>query len=116
MLVFTAAVLFGQVNPSATASAGSQGAKGLMVSQPELKVFPNPVYANKFTVEVGSGFIREIRITNIAGVQVYNRKFQTSVIRHEVLTHDFPDGIYLLRINISENTARTLKLVVSNGK
>jgi hypothetical protein len=91
------------------------GTDGLIV-QEDLKVFPNPVLDKKFTVELYKYAISEIKISNIAGKQVYERKFTLPVNRYEVLTNDLPNGIYLLRISASNNTFRTIKLLINSPR
>jgi hypothetical protein len=82
----------------------------------EWRVFPNPVLHKKFTIDISDNFISEIRISNIAGKLVYEKKFTLPVSRFEVSTDNLPDGIYLLRINASNNSSRTIKLLISTER
>jgi hypothetical protein len=82
----------------------------------EWRVFPNPVLHKKFTIDLSGNFISEIRISNIAGKQVYEKKFTLPVSQFEFSTDNLPDGIYLLRINASNNSSRTIKLLISTGR
>jgi hypothetical protein len=84
------------------------------LNQMDLKVFPNPVLNKKFTVELGNNTISEIRISNIAGVQVYDKKFLTPLNRYEVIVDQIPDGIYFLRVNADNNSSKTVKLLISS--
>jgi hypothetical protein len=84
------------------------------VSALEVKVFPNPVHHKRFTVELFNQQIQEIRISNIAGIQVYYKKFTTPVSRYQVLLGNIPNGIYLLKIT-SPGSSKTLKLLVSTS-
>jgi hypothetical protein len=82
----------------------------------EFKVFPNPVLHKRFTIDLSGNSISEIRISNIAGKLVYEKKFTLPVSRFEVLTENLPDGIYLLRINAGSNTSRTIKLLINTER
>lgn len=82
----------------------------------DFRVFPNPVVNRKFTVEFFRQSITEIRISNIAGQMVFIKKFNFPVQRHEVLTGDFPDGIYLLRMTSDSGSSRTIKLLISTER
>lgn len=116
ILALAAGTLHGQETLSAGLSSPVQAGTELYGSQPDLKVFPNPVLHKKFTVEITPHLIREIKITNIAGVQVYNKKFTVPVQRYEITPTDLPDGIYLLRVSNTANSAKTLKLVISSAR
>ncbi len=115
MLLFAVGLLQGQESAPGVSSALSRGTE-VQAAQPEVKVFPNPVHNRRFTVETGNALIREIRITNIAGSQIYLRKFSVPVQRFEITTENIPDGVYLLRVSNPGNTAKTVKLLVSNPK
>ncbi len=115
MLLFAVGLLQGQESAPGVSSAFSRGTE-VQAAQPEVKVFPNPVHNRRFTVETGNALIREIRITNIAGSQIYLKKFSVPVQRFEITTDNIPDGVYLLRVSNSGNTAKTVKLLVSNPK
>jgi hypothetical protein len=82
----------------------------------EFKVFPNPVVSKKFTIEFFTQTIAEIRISNIAGQTVYIKKCTVPEQRVEVLTGDFPDGIYLLRMTSGSGSSRTIKLLINTAK
>jgi hypothetical protein len=116
MLILAAVSLQGQERSAAGGVVSAQAVTELPAVPTELKVFPNPVLQSKFTVETGPHLIREIRITNIAGVQVYLRKFPVPVQRFEVATGSIPNGVYLLRVSNTGNSAKTLKLVISGGR
>jgi hypothetical protein len=96
-------------------AGGNSGPDGEMVTV-EFKVFPNPVLHKKFTIDLSGNSISEIRISNIAGKLVYEKKFTFTVSRFEVFTDNLPDGIYLLRINAGNNTSRTVKLLISTER
>jgi len=102
-------------NESGSGWGGIIPDKGELVPE-EFKVFPNPVLHKKFTIDLSGNSISEVRISNIAGKQVYDKKFTLPVSRFEVSTDNLPDGIYLLRINASNNSSRTIKLLISTGR
>jgi len=80
----------------------------------EIKVFPNPVSDKRVNVELFSQSIQELRITNIAGSVIFNKRFQTSVTRYQVFLGDIPNGVYLLRVTSDGNLTRTTKLMIRN--
>ena len=82
----------------------------------EFKVFPNPVVNKKFIIESFRQPLTEVRISNIAGKMVYHKKFTLPVQRLEVLTENYPDGIYLLRITTGGGASRTIKLLISTNR
>jgi len=82
----------------------------------EFKVFPNPVLHKKFTIDLSGNSISDIRISNIAGKLVYEKKLTPPVSRFEVSTNNLPDGIYLLHINAGNNVSRTIKLLISTDR
>ncbi len=93
-------------------SSGMEPAFGSL----EMKVFPNPVLNRRFTLELPTQGISEIRITNIAGIQVYQKKLSNTVNRYQVFLDHIPDGIYLLKVTSAENLSKTTKLLVTSGQ
>jgi len=115
MLIFAvsclAAQTAGNAKPQTPGTSGNEQA----FSSLEMKVFPNPVQNRRFTLELSNQVLSEIRITNIAGIQVFQKKFTTPVNRYQVLLDQIPDGIYLLRVTSGENLSRTTKLLVTTN-
>ncbi len=79
----------------------------------DVKVFPNPVVNKRFTVETNTWAIQEIRILNIAGVEVLVKKMDTPINRVQIFTGTIPRGIYLLKISAGNQATKTLKLLIS---
>ncbi len=82
----------------------------------EINVFPNPVQDKWFTIDLSDKNLKEIRISNIAGIQVYQRKFREPVKQFRMYAGDMPSGIYLLKISSEENLSKTVKLLINNKK
>jgi hypothetical protein len=80
----------------------------------EVRIFPNPVVDKRLNIELTDQIIQELRITNIAGVIIFSKKFSAPVNRYQVLLDNVSNGVYLLRITSSGNQTRTLKLMVRN--
>ena len=80
----------------------------------DVKVFPNPVTARRFTIESSQSAIREVRILNIAGTEVLHRKTDGQNNRLQVFTGNIPNGVYLLKIQTSGQGTKTLKLLISH--
>jgi hypothetical protein len=83
-------------------------------SSQDVVISPNPVHNNWFAVELSSGYIREIRILNITGTEVYLRRPDSRVSKFQVYTGKVPDGIYFLKITNSDQISKTYKLMILN--
>jgi hypothetical protein len=81
---------------------------------PDLNVFPNPVKNGNFWIVSDVNRMQEVRLINITGTEVYIRKFVDPVQRHEVNIKGFPEGIYLLAVKQTNNSVKTIKILVSN--
>lgn len=82
-------------------------------SQIDLKVFPNPVTGQKFTIEIDNQELSEIRISNIAGKAVVLKKFLTPINKIEISLQNIPNGIYIIQAKTSTNSLAAKKLIVS---
>ncbi len=80
----------------------------------EVVISPNPVHNSWFTIELSSEFISEIRILNITGTVVYQRKPDSRASSYKVYTGKLPDGIYFLKITGSDQVSKTYKLMIIN--
>ena len=87
----------------------------ITMSPDDFKVYPNPVTGQKFTIESTRQPLTEIRISNIAGKPVYQKKLNPAVTRFEVMANELPAGIYLLNIKTADHSSRTVKLLI-NGE
>ena len=79
----------------------------------ELKVYPNPCKLEKVTIESNSYDIFEISITNIAGKQVYLKKFLLPESKIQVALSEMPNGVYLVKIKTEGGKQIVKKLIVS---
>jgi len=79
----------------------------------QLKVYPNPCIDGKVTVEFDILEISEIRLTNIAGKEVFLKKFQFAENKKLIQLNDIPNGIYILKITTSDQKMVVKKLMVA---
>lgn len=79
----------------------------------EFKIYPNPCKTDKVTIESSSDNITEISITNIAGKQVYLKKFIIPENKIQVELSEIPSGLYLVKIKEDSNKQIVKKLIVS---
>ncbi|HPT30932.1 MAG TPA: T9SS type A sorting domain-containing protein [Prolixibacteraceae bacterium] len=107
MLQLPAKAMLTSNDPEGTAAGKTVGLSN------DFKIFPNPVTGGKITVESIRQPLTEIRISNIAGKPVYQKKLNPAISRVEVMTHDLPVGIYVLNIKAADHSAKTVKLLIS---
>lgn len=79
----------------------------------ELKVYPNPCIDCKVTIEFNNQEITEIRLTNIAGKEVFLKKFQFAENKKQIQLNEIPNGIYIIRIITSDQKQVVKKLMVT---
>ena len=79
----------------------------------EMKIYPNPCKQEKVTIESNYNNISEINVANIAGKQVYQKKFLLPEIKAQIELSEIPNGIYLVKIKTNENNQVVKKLIVS---
>jgi hypothetical protein len=116
LLLFSFLALSAQTDGGAFTGLGVYPGNESTMNQMDLKVFPNPVLNKKFTVELNFNQIAEIRISNIAGIQVYDKKFISPLSSFEVIIENIPDGIYFLRVSATNNTSKTIKLLIRSSR
>lgn len=80
----------------------------------ELKIFPNPVTNGIITLESRKHMIQSVHITNIAGVQIFSKKYPITEIKKKIKLNHVPNGIYLMKIGLDNGKFLTKKLVVSS--
>jgi hypothetical protein len=90
------------------------GNSGTFTSR-EVNIYPNPVVNKRFTIELDAGYLREIRILNVAGIEVYHKKPDSAITKYQVYTDKLPNGIYLLKVTSGDQISRTYKLLISNN-
>lgn len=79
----------------------------------ELRVYPNPCIDGKVTIEFNDQEITEIRLTNIAGKEVFLKKFQFAEHKKQIQLNEIPNGIYIIRIITSDQNQIVKKLMVT---
>ena len=81
----------------------------------EVKIYPNPCKNNKVTVDFSTKEISEIRLTNIAGKQVYLKEYTFPTSKIQLQLNDIPNGIYLIQISTTDNKRTVKKLMISRN-
>lgn len=84
-------------------------------NQPEVNVYPNPCKDNKVTIELNKQELSEIKITNIAGKQMYFKILTIPESKKQIQLQNFPDGLYLIQIKTTENKLIAKKLLVTSN-
>ncbi len=90
------------------------GNNGIFASM-EVLIYPNPVLNKRFTIELDAGYLQEIRILNVAGIEVYHKKPDSPITKYQVYTDKLPNGIYLLKVTSGNQISGTYKLLISNN-
>ena len=84
-----------------------------LITSSELKVYPNPCKQEKVTIESNNFDINELSITNIAGKQIYLKKFPLPESKIQVELSEMPNGVYLVKIKTDDGKQMVKKLIVS---
>ncbi|WP_297101339.1 T9SS type A sorting domain-containing protein [uncultured Draconibacterium sp.] len=85
------------------------------LTKTEVKIYPNPCKNNKVTVDFSTKEINEIRLTNIAGKQVYLKEYTFPTSKIQLQLNDIPNGIYLIQISTTDNKRTVKKLMISRN-
>lgn len=80
----------------------------------ELKVFPNPCRNKLLTVEFLSKEISEIRITNIAGKEIFFSRYPAKQEKTQINLGNQPEGLYMVAVKTTDNNLAVKKLVVAS--
>ena len=80
----------------------------------ELRVYPNPVKNERVTVEIFDDEIIEIRLINIAGKEVINKKISSGTTKSQLVLYEIPNGIYFIRVKTETSKTFVKKLIVSS--
>lgn len=80
----------------------------------DLNVFPNPVTNRHFWIVSENSQLKEVKLLNITGKEVFFITFVDPVQKHEVILPDIPDGIYILTVKHANNVLKTVKILVRN--
>lgn len=81
----------------------------------QLKIYPNPCKTSQVTLEMDDQEIDEVRLINIAGKEVLQRKMEFGTNKHRLKLENVPNGIYFMRVKTTDNKTVVKKLVVSSG-
>lgn len=83
------------------------------ITSTDVKIYPNPCKEEIVTVEFNNQQIKEIRLTNIIGKEVFLKKYPYSENKKQIELNDIPNGIYIMKIITSDETVVVKKLMVS---
>lgn len=81
----------------------------------EVKIYPNPCKEEKVTVEFINQEIREIRLTNIIGKEVFFKQYPFSENKKQIELTEIPNGIYLIQIKTTDGEFVVKKLMVARN-
>lgn len=81
----------------------------------QVRVYPNPCTDKILNVELFSEEIAELKITNIAGKEVFSLKNKVSLSHQKINLENIPNGIYLINLKTKKNNVIIKKLVVSSN-
>lgn len=79
----------------------------------KLTIYPNPCSTGQVTLEMDDYEIAEIRVINITGKEILQKKTGFGVNKYQLKLNDVPKGIYFLRVKTTENKVFAKKLIVS---
>ena len=79
----------------------------------KLKIYPNPCSTGQVTLEMDDHLIAEIRVINITGKEILQKKTDFGVNKYQLKLNNVPKGIYFLRVKTTENKVVAKKLIVS---
>jgi len=79
----------------------------------KLKIYPNPSSTGQVTLEMDDHQIEEIKVINITGKEILQKKINFGVNKYQLKLNGVPKGIYFLRVKTTENKVVAKKLVVS---
>jgi hypothetical protein len=82
-----------------------------MADQSEVKIFPVPVKDNNLNV-TSEKEISTIRITNIIGQEVYNKRYPSPVTSSSIPLDNPQRGMYLVTIIFTDNSRAVRKILV----
>ncbi len=80
----------------------------------KLKIYPNPCSTGQVTLEMEDHEIAEIKVINITGKEILQKKTDFGVNKYQLKLNNVPKGIYFLRVRTTENKVVAKKLVVSD--
>ena len=63
----------------------------------EVKIYPNPSKGEVVTIEFNNREIKEIRLINITGKEVFVKTYQLAENKKQIQINDIPNGIYVIR-------------------
>ncbi len=114
ILIFTLTTSFGQSFQTINASWNAVSAdENPAIS--EVKIYPNPCKGDVVTVEFNNREIKEIRLTNITGKEIFFKSYQLLENKKQIQVNNIPNGIYVIKIKTSEDKYVFKKLMISKS-
>lgn len=104
---------------SQSLSGNNPGSNNLNIEEnntiSEVKIYPNPCKNEIVTIEFNNREIKEIRLTNITGKEVFLKKFQFAENKKEIQLNGIPNGLYIISIITSNQKQVMKKLMVARN-
>lgn len=113
LMIISTLTLTGLANPPVHSSFGSDTLVKVDEVSSKLKIYPNPCSTGLVTLEMEDHEIAEIKVINIAGKEMLQRKTDFAVNKYQLKLNNIPKGIYFLRVRTTENKVVAKKLIVS---
>jgi len=113
LLIISAFYFTGQANQPAYSHFGNDTLIKVDEVSSKLKIYPNPCSTGQVTLEMEDHEIAEIKVINIAGKEMLQRKTNFGTNKYELKLNNIPKGIYFLRVKTTGNKVVAKKLIVS---
>ncbi|HKL32502.1 MAG TPA: T9SS type A sorting domain-containing protein [Tangfeifania sp.] len=113
LLIISAFYFTGQANQPAYSPFGNDTLIKVDEVSSKLKIYPNPCSTGQVTLEMEDHEIAEIKVINIAGKEMLQRKTNFGTNKYELKLNNIPKGIYFLRVKTTGNKVVAKKLIVS---
>lgn len=113
LLIISALSLTGLANMPVYSSFGNDTLVKVDEVSSKLKIYPNPCSTGQVTLEMEDHEIDEIKVINIAGKEILQKKTDFGVNKYQLKLNGVPKGIYFLRVRTTENKLVAKKLIVS---
>jgi len=107
--------LFAQEGSAKSAIGGMENTIVEQEEQPNIKIFPVPVFEGRFTITSDKAFI-SVRMTNIIGQEITRERFYYPRNRAEIVFQGAEKGIYLVTIEFEDNSKVVKKILVDSSR
>lgn len=113
ILFISVIYITGLASPPVYSSFGNDTVKEEQQVSSKLKIYPNPTNTGNVTLEMEDHQIAEIKVINITGKEILQKKTDFGVNKYQLKLYGVPKGIYFLRVRTTENKVVAKKLVIS---